>query len=107
MEITQDILREKIKNGDKVVVEFWGHWCGPCRLMKPTFEKVAEQNRTQNSPVQLYTMDIDDNKELVRELGIRSIPTIKTFANGVEVSSYSGVLQEMQINSLVNNLINE
>jgi thiol-disulfide isomerase/thioredoxin len=43
MEITGKELQEKIKNGDKVIVEFWGTWCNPCLMMKPTFEKVSNE----------------------------------------------------------------
>ena len=63
MEITNNELKEKLKNGEKVVVEFWAPWCGPCRMLKPVFEKVAENNKTD---IQMYTMNIEegDNKEV-------------------------------------------
>ena len=42
MEITQELLTEKINNGEKLIIDFYAPWCGPCRMMKPTFERVAE-----------------------------------------------------------------
>jgi len=106
MEITTEELKQKIENGDKLIVDFWGTWCQPCRVMKHAFEKVAEEYRKENSEVQLYTMDIDKNKEFAASLGVRAIPTVKSFSGGKEVHSQSGVQMESQIKQFVNNLIN-
>jgi thioredoxin 1 len=103
MEINTKELKEKITNGEKVMVEFWAQWCGPCRMMKPVFEAVANQN---DSNVQMYTMDVDSNRELAGELGIRSIPTVKVFSNGQLVETKVGMLQEGHIKGMLNNLIN-
>ena len=106
MEINSVELQQKIKNGEKVIVEFWGTWCQPCRVMKPAFEKVAEEYRKENSEVQLYTMDVDKNKEFAASLGVRAIPTVKSFSGGKEVHTQSGIQMEPQIKQLINNLIN-
>ena len=104
MEITNSELKEKLNNGEKIIVEFWAPWCRPCNTLKPIFEKVASSNTTD---VQMYTMDIDKNKDYVISIGIRSIPAIKSF-NGSEVTNTSvGVINEERIKSLVNNLITE
>jgi thioredoxin 1 len=106
MEITNSELKEKLNNGDKIIVEFWAPWCRPCNTLKPIFEKVASSNTTD---VQMYTMNIDegDNKDTAIKYGIRSIPAIKSF-NGSEVTNTSvGVINEERIKSLVNNLITE
>ena len=102
MEITAIELQEKIKNGDKVIVEFFANWCGPCRMMKPVFEKVVSENKTD---VQMYTMDIEDNKDYAMSLGIKSIPSIKIFNEGKVVETKVGVLNEDHIKGLVNSLI--
>lgn len=102
MEISDIELKEKINNGEKVIVEFWATWCGPCKMMKPVFERVSENNDTS---VQMYTMDIDNNKEFAKSLGIRSIPTVKMFNNGDVVDTKVGVLQENQIKDLVKGLL--
>jgi len=106
MEITQELLQEKIENGDKIIVDFHGVWCQPCKIMKPVFEKLAEEYREKNSEVQLYTMDVDKNKEFVSSLGVRAIPTIKSFANGKEQFSRPGLQMESQINDIAKNLLN-
>jgi thioredoxin len=106
MEITTEELKQKIENGDKLIVDFHGVWCGPCKVMKPAFEKLAEEYRKENSEVQLYTMDVDKNKEFVSSLGVRAIPTVKSFSGGKEVYSQPGMQMEGQIKQLVTNLIN-
>jgi thioredoxin 1 len=103
MEISSELLREKIKNGEKVIVDFHATWCGPCKMMKPTFEKLTNENTTE---VGMYTMDVDVNRDLAVELGIRSVPTIKVFNGGGVIDTKVGVLRENQIKELVSELIN-
>lgn len=106
MEITQEKLQEKIDKGEKLVVDFYTDWCGPCSMMKPIFEKVSEQFRNENSKVQLYTMNVEKNKDIAVKYGIRAVPTIKSFNNGDVIDSKSGVQMESQIKELVDNLLN-
>ena len=103
MEISSVDLQQKINNGDKIIVEFWAEWCGPCRMMKPIFEKVATEN---SSDVQMYTMNVDQNQGVAASLGIRSIPTLKMFNASQVIDTRVGVLNESQINGLVTELIN-
>ena len=102
MEITAKELQEKIENGEKVIVEMWAPWCGPCRMMKPTFEKVANEN---TSDIQMYTLNIDENREIAITYGVRSIPTIKVFNGGEVTDTKVGILQEQGIKELVTNLL--
>ena len=106
MEITQELLQEKINNGEKLIVDFWAPWCRPCGVMKLVFEKVSEHYRNENSEVQLFTLNVEENKEFASQLGIRSIPTVKSFSGGKEVYSQPGMQMEGQIKQLVTNLIN-
>ena len=104
MEITNDELKQKLNNGEKVIVEFWAPWCGPCRMFKPVFERVATSNTTD---IQMYTMNIEegDNKEIAIEYGVRSIPAIKSF-DGSELKETSvGVVSEERIKELVSSLV--
>jgi thioredoxin 1 len=103
MEISSVDLQQKINNGEKLIVEFWAPWCGPCQMMKPVFERVASSNETE---VKMFTMNIDNNREVAMSLGIRSIPTVKLFNTGQNVDTKVGVLNEGQIKELVTELIN-
>ena len=103
MEISSVELQEKINNGDKLMVEFWADWCGPCKMMKPIFERVAQSNESE---VQMYTLNIDNNREVALSLGIRSIPTVKMFNSGEVIETKVGLMNESQIKDMVTELIN-
>lgn len=103
MEISSVDLQNEINAGNKVIVEFWAEWCGPCRMMKPAFEKVASENTTD---VKMYTMNVDLNREVGASLGIRSIPTIKVINSGEVIDTKVGVLNEGQLKGMLTELIN-
>ena len=102
MEITTQELEQKIQNGEKVIVEMWAPWCGPCRMLKPVFERVAQNNDTD---VQMYTLNIDENRDTAVKYGVRSIPTIKVFDGGEVKETRVGVIAEQSIKELVSNLL--
>ena len=106
MEITSTELQEKIKKGDKLVVDFFAEWCGPCKMMKPIFERVGADAISNNSLVSYYTFDVESDKLFASTLGVRSIPTVKSFSNGKEVATRVGVLNEEQLQILENLVIN-
>ena len=99
MEINCVELQEKIENGEKIIVDFWAKFCGPCKLMKPIFENVADGNSTE---VQLYTMDVEENRDYAISLGIRNVPTIKSFKDGQEFTNKIGAMNEDEIKTLIN-----
>jgi len=103
MEITANELKEKIENGEKLIVDFFAVWCSPCKMLKPIYEKVSSENTTD---VQMYTMDVDDNRDLAVSLGVRSVPTIKVFDKGNVVSTKVGVLSENELKLIVEELAN-
>jgi thioredoxin 1 len=104
MEITTEELKQKIENGEKLLVDFYTEWCGPCRMMKPIFEKISEQFRNKNSDIQLYTMNVEKNRDIAVEYGVRAVPTIKVFNNGEVVDTKTGAQQETQLIELAGSL---
>jgi thioredoxin 1 len=104
MEITTEELKQKIKNGEKVMVDFWGSFCGPCKVLKPIFESVSKKVKEDSSSVNLYTFNIETDMDYMRELGLRSVPTIKGFSNGEEIFSEVGIKRENDLLEMVNKL---
>jgi thioredoxin 1 len=104
MEISSQELKEKINNGDKLVIDFYGTFCGPCKVMKPMFEKASQTLKENGSKVELFTFNIDSDRDYISELGLRSVPTIKGFSNGKEVFSEVGLKQTNAILDMANSL---
>jgi thioredoxin 1 len=104
MEINSSELQEKIDNNEKVIVEMYATWCGPCKVLKPIFEKVSNENTTD---VQMYMMDVDSNRDFAVKYGVRSVPTIKVFNGSISVGTKVGLVSEGDIKELVSELIHE
>jgi thioredoxin 2 len=81
-----------------VVVDFWAAWCGPCRMMAPEIEKVAERSAGR---ALVLKVDSDANPELSQRYGIRSIPTVIVFQGGREAARASGVRPAAAIQDLL------
>jgi thioredoxin 1 len=62
-----------------ILVDFWASWCGPCRMIAPVLEEIAEE---QAEAVRILKVDVDDNPELSNRFGIRNIPTLLFFKGG-------------------------
>ncbi len=79
-----------------VVVDFWAPWCGPCRMLKPTIEKAAEE---ANGRWTLVAVNVDNHGDLAQQFGIRSIPNVKLFHRGVVVAEFVGVKSASELRS--------
>jgi len=105
MVITSRELREKMESGEKFIVDMYAEWCGPCRVLGPIVEKYANKLKEEGSEVGVYKFDIESDRDLAVEMGVRSIPTIKAFSNGKVVSTKMGVIQEAQLNELKESIL--
>jgi len=100
MNITGEELRSKISSGEAMIVDMYAEWCGPCRVLGPIVERFANTMKSEGSSVAVYKYNIESDRELTSELGIRSVPTIKAFKGGQEVVTKVGVLQEAQLREM-------
>ncbi|MNK56208.1 Thioredoxin [compost metagenome] len=89
VEITDQSFQEAVLNSDKpVLVDFWAAWCGPCRMLGPIIEEIA--NDFEGKAI-VGKVDVDNNQQISVDYGIRNIPTVLIFKNGEVVDKIVGV----------------
>lgn len=87
-EVTDQAFKNEVLDSKiPVLVDFWAPWCAPCRAIAPIVEEISSEFQGK---VKVLKMNVDDNAETPSQLGIRSIPTLKLFVSGQEVSQMVG-----------------
>ncbi len=85
-----------------VIVDFWAPWCGPCKQLTPTLEKVVREAR---GAVRLVKINADENRELVAQMRIESLPTVFGFVKGRAIDGFTAVQPESRVKSFVQRLV--
>jgi putative thioredoxin len=85
-----------------VIVDFWAPWCGPCKTLQPTIEKVVKEAK---GAVKLVKINIDQNQMLAQQLRIQSIPAVYAFFGGRPVDGFMGAVPESQVKEFVGRLV--
>ena len=96
MTMTQENHDETVKDGI-VLIDFWAEWCGPCKRFGPVFEKVSEAN----ADAKFAKVDTEDQQVLAAKYGVRSIPTLVIYRDGIPLFSQPGALPEATLTSLL------
>src|SRR5574344_737720 len=92
--ITKENFKSEVLDAQgTVLVDFWADWCGPCRMLSPIVDQVAEQH----SEVKVGKIDIDAQPELANQFGVMSIPTLIVFKNGQKVNESVGLIPKENI----------
>lgn len=89
LEITNSNYKEVLAEGKPMVIDFWAPWCGPCKMVGPIIEELAEEYKDR---VIIGKCDVDENDDVSAEYGIRNIPTVLFFKNGEIVDKQVGAV---------------
>lgn len=96
IEINEKEFNDKIK-GKKVVIDCYATWCGPCRMLSPIIDELAETLED----IEFYKLDVDEAEEISREYSIMSIPTILVFEDGKLVKKQVGFMPKEELEKFI------
>jgi thioredoxin 1 len=101
--VTDSAFEEKvIKSALPVVVDFWAPWCGPCKMVAPTLEKLAKE---YDGRVVIAKVNTDENPEWAQRFGVQGIPTMLMVAGGKVIHRQVGALPEPMLREIVTQFI--
>lgn len=99
LRITSENYEKEVLNSDKtVLIDFYADWCGPCRMMSPIIDEIAEEMADK---VKVGKVNVDENQNLAMEYGVMSIPTIVVIKNGKVDKTFVGVRDKVEIKKVL------
>lgn len=87
MLVTDKNFDETIKANSTILVDFWAEWCGPCRMLTPILEEISNE-----TGLLVGKLNVDENPEKTKEFGIKSIPSMVLFRDGLPVHTVVGAM---------------
>jgi thioredoxin 1 len=85
---------EVLESETPVLVDFWAPWCGPCRVIAPSLEEIADE---QAESLRIVKVNVDENQQTAAQFGILAIPTLLLFRNGAEAKRIQGALPKKRL----------
>lgn len=103
LKITKENYETEVLKSDKLVlIDFYADWCGPCKMMSPIIDEIAEE---VGDKIKVGKINVDENQELAMEYEVMSIPTIIILQNGEVKNSFVGVRKNEEIISCLEKMI--
>ena len=97
--VTDDTFEQEVLSSEHpVLVDYWAEWCGPCKMIAPVLEEVAEQ---YGDKLQVVKLNIDENPNTPPKYGIRGIPTLMLFKNGNVEATKVGAVSKSQLTAFI------
>lgn len=90
---------EVLKSDKKVLIDFYADWCGPCKMMSPVIDEIAEEMK---ETIKVGKINVDENQDLAMEYSVMSIPTIVILKNGEVQKTFVGVTDKEEIKQAIN-----
>jgi thioredoxin 1 len=103
VEITDASFKTEVTDSPvPVLVDFWAPWCGPCKMIAPVLEEIAQE---YEGKAKIVKINIDDNQNTPAQFGVRSIPTLILFKNGQEVEKIIGAQGKDKLTALIDSAL--
>ncbi len=93
-----DFENDVVQSDKPVLLDFWAEWCGPCKMIAPALESIAEEYKDQ---VQVVKLNIDENPQTPPRYNVRSIPTLLLFRDGTVAAQQVGAVSKSQLESFL------